>query len=73
MMQLLRNYKYEYSTFDMYPWFMPKHNKSVLPNMIWYFATYTNTVCIEADININSILDNWNISKIPLGCSLRKD
>lgn len=73
MMRLLKNYKYGCSPFDNYPWIMPKHNKSVLPNMIWYFATYKNTVNIKVDININFIWDNWNISKIPLGYSLCKD
>lgn len=72
-MQLLKNYKYRYGTFDKYPWFMPKHNESVLPNMVWYFATYSYTVSIEDGIGSNNTWGGWKISKIPIGYLLRKD
>lgn len=72
-MKLLRNYKCEYGTSDRYPWYIPNYNKPNIPNMIWYFATYSYSVQIEDDINTDSIWDGWKISKVSIGYSLSKD
>ena len=70
MMQLLRNYKYEYGSDDTYLWFMPEPSTHIGFCIQWYFSTYSWRVQIEREIDPDITWDSWKITEVLIGYSI---
>ena len=73
MMQLLRNYKYEYGTVDNTPWYMSKLSNYTTHYTLWYFSTYSWRVQIEREIDPAMTWDSWKITEVPIRYSITKN